>query len=239
MLERRYLLSGCMSALLFVMSASANIIQTGAFSTDDEQGEFDFTLRDASLVTIRTWSFGGGTNAAGQAILSGGFAPVLTLFVDSIGFLPPVVDSGGTAPSACGLRAIDPATNLCLDAYLTAILSPGAYVLILTQYDNFPLGNTPLDGFSESGNGNFTGGPFLLNAGPGYQRTGNWAVDVIATPLTSTPEPEASIGVMLLSTAWLLVRARIWRRRGGDANDNQKLHFIGRCRGASGGAIGS
>jgi hypothetical protein len=208
-----WLLCACgLSACLFVLpAAAANIVSTGSFLQDDNQKEFDFTLNTPATVIVQTWSFAGGTNANGQVIPAGGFAPVLTLFLDPTGFLPPAVDTGGTAPSGCGPRIIDPVSGFCLDGYLNENLGPGSCALLLTEYDNLPLGNTPADGFSEAGNGNFTGGPFLLNAGPGYQRTGNWAVDVIIAPASSAPEP-ATGGLMWLS-ATVLAAARLLRKR--------------------------
>lgn len=170
---------------------------TGAFVQDDDQQTFAFTLAGPATVTMRTWSFAGGTNANGQSISAGGFAPVLSLFDGSgllLGF-----DTGGVAPSGCGSRNIDPATGFCLDAYLNESLATGSYTLVLTELDNTPNGPTLADGFLEQGNGNFTGGPFLLNAGPGFQRTGDWAVDITSASLTPVPEPSAAPAAAFLS----------------------------------------
>ncbi len=148
----------------------------------------DFSLASTTDITLQTWSFGGGTNARGQVISAGGFALVISLF-DSSGNLL-ALDDGGVAPGACGPRKIDPATGFCLDAYFNGVLPAGVYTAVLTEWDNTPNGPTLGDGFVEQGNGNFTGGPFLLNAGQGFQRTGDWALDVPGlAPLTSVPEP--------------------------------------------------
>ena len=39
-----------------------------------------FTLTSQNFVTFQTWSFGGGTNAAGTVIPAGGFDPLISLF---------------------------------------------------------------------------------------------------------------------------------------------------------------
>ena len=106
-------------------------------------------------------------------------------------------DDGGVAPAGCGPRQVDAATGFCLDAYISGLFSAGSYTAVLTEWDNTPNGPTFDDGFSEQGNGNFTGGPFLLNAGPGYQRTGNWALDLPGAPAV-VPEPSYGALLMLL-----------------------------------------
>jgi hypothetical protein len=195
-----------LALLAFSAAAFADISYTGAFQADDDKFLTDFTLVSAMQITIRTWSFAGGTNAAGDVIAPGGFAPVLSLF-DSAGNLL-LLDSGGVAPGGCGPRSIDAATGFCLDAYINAFLSAGAYTTVLTQWDNTPNGPTLADGFLEDGNGNFTGGPFLLNAGAGFQRTGNWALDVPGTAITGVPEPQYAAFLAVLFLMILVIRSR-------------------------------
>jgi len=74
---------------------------------------------------MQTWSFAGGTDAAGEAIASGGFEPVLSLFDTSPSANLLGVDQGGVAPSGCRPRNLDPATGFCLDAYLQEDLPAG------------------------------------------------------------------------------------------------------------------
>jgi hypothetical protein len=128
---------------------------------------------------------------------------VISLF-DSSGNLL-VFDDGGVAPSGCGLRNVDPATGFCLDAYINLVLQAGTYTAVLTEFDNTPNGPTLEDGFVEQGGGNFTGGPFLLNAGSGFQRTGNWDLDI-----SSTPEPQPT--ELLVAGLFVLGLVRAWRK---------------------------
>lgn len=76
-----------------------NFSFTGTFSQDDNVQLFHFTVGDTSTVTLRTWSYAGGVNAAGQTIARGGFDPILALF-DGTGVLINQNDDGG-----CGLVA--------------------------------------------------------------------------------------------------------------------------------------
>lgn len=201
--------------VLIVLStnAFADVILsgTGSFSADDDKQQFSFSLSTSTNVTMRTWSFAGGTNANGQVILTGGFAPILTLFsaTGTQDFLGS--DAGGVAPGSCGSRNVDPGTSFCLDAYMNLSLTPGDYLLVLTQYDNTANGPSYPDGFLHDGEGNFTGGPFILNAGNSYQRTGDWAVD-ITTPTTTVPVPEPSTGSLLAMSIGLVVRTMQKRR---------------------------
>ncbi|HEY7388733.1 MAG TPA: DVUA0089 family protein [Bryobacteraceae bacterium] len=184
------------NALLVFLSSSAvafaDVSYTGTFTADDDTFRVDFSLPTTMPATVRTWSFAGGASAAGDAIPPGGFAPVVSLF-DSSGNLL-LFDDGGVAPFGCGPRNIDASTGFCLDAYINGALPAGNYTAVLTEFDNTPNGPTLADGFVEQGNGNFTGGPFLLNAGPGFQRTGNWELDVPGSPV-AVPEPEAAVPV--------------------------------------------
>jgi hypothetical protein len=52
--------------------------------TDFEQG---FSLSAPSTLTIQTWGFGGGTNAAGTVIPAGGFASLLVIGLGWMSFV--------------------------------------------------------------------------------------------------------------------------------------------------------
>ncbi len=62
--------------------------------------------------------------------------------------------------------ANDPATGLALDAWIVQDLSPGWYVVTLTQYGNSPIGSYLWNGFSETGNPSFTSNPGFAPGGP-------------------------------------------------------------------------
>jgi hypothetical protein len=74
------LISGSASA------SAANFSFIGNLNQDDSVQEFNFEVEGvAREVTLRTWSFAGGTNAEGQVIKNGGFDPVVSLFNSSTG----------------------------------------------------------------------------------------------------------------------------------------------------------
>ena len=190
--------------LLLSGSASAtNFSFTGTFGTDDEHQIFSFTVASTSTITLRTWSYAGGTNAAGTLIARGGFDPILALF-DSTGAKIGENDDGG-----CGLVAGDAVTTACWDTFFTATVNAGTYFASVQEYDNFNLG-TLADGFSRDGQGNFTGGFNCPDDQPSFQdvtglpgcgRTNAWAFDILGVDTatvenpTGVPEP-ASLALL-------------------------------------------
>ena len=71
--------SAAFALLAAISSANAadfSLSFTGALSNDEDIQFFNFTLTEVSDVTIRTFSYGGGTNAQGTVIPPGGFDPV-------------------------------------------------------------------------------------------------------------------------------------------------------------------
>ena len=195
--------------------ASADIIQRsyqGTFTTDDEIHTFSFVLATTSRVYVQSLGYGGGTNIGGTAISSGGFASALWLF-NSGGNLIADDNAGGTVGN-CGRRQGDPSafpSNACFDAYIPLSagagagvnLLPGSYTVDLTQQGNDLNGTTLSSGFSQAGQGNYTGGPFIDPFG--NQRDGHFAVDIVGV---DAPEP-ATLPTILLS---LVVLGFVYKR---------------------------
>jgi len=205
------------AAVFAVNPAAASPIAfsfSGTFLTDDMVQFLTFAVStQATPVTLQTKSFAGGTNAIGQVVPSGGFAPVLSVFNSAQNLL--TYDSGGVAPSGCGPRNIDSSTGMCLDAYLNLTLQPGNYTLALTEYGNIPNGPTLGDGFLLQGTGNFTGGPFLIYPLGMFQRDGNWEVDIVGAssatgPGSGVPEPHPA--VLWMSGLAVMGLVGAWRR---------------------------
>jgi hypothetical protein len=162
------------------LASAANFSFTGTFLTDDETESFTIVVPTSTTVLIRTWSYAGGTNAAGQVIPRGGFDPIVSLF-DSNGVLMGVNDDGGA------LVAVDPKTSAHYDSYLSEPALPaGTYTVVLTQNDNFPNGPYYSSGFHEQDAGNFTAMYTCSNmkfcddtfVALWNNRTGNWALDI-------------------------------------------------------------
>jgi hypothetical protein len=162
-------------------ASAANFSFTGNFTRDDDVQVFGFSVGTTSTVTLRTWSYAGGTNSQGAVIPQGGFDPILALF-DGSGNNIGENDDGG-----CGNVAQDAETGSCWDTYLQTSLTPGNYSVSVMQYDNFA-GSTLAAGFDRQGDGNFTAGNGCpdnqsqfndVTGRAGCGRNANWAFDII------------------------------------------------------------
>ncbi|WP_449422775.1 DVUA0089 family protein [Rhodanobacter lindaniclasticus] len=211
-----------MAAMMGMGTASAtpsDFSFTGTFSSDDNVQLFNFTAGGSSNIVLRTWSYAGGTNAAGNNIARGGFDPILALFDGSGAFINQNDDGG------CSLVAADAMTGECWDTYFGATLAAGNYTVAIMEFDNFANGPNLSDGFARSGQGNFTAGwnncsasifCDVSNHPPGNARDSHWAFDILnvegatQVPPNSVPEP-SSLGMLGLGA--LLCGLLAWRRR--------------------------
>ena len=192
--------------------ASANSFSyTGSFVTDDQIQEFLFSLSATSTVTTVTYSYAGGTNQAGASIPEGGFDPWLAIFNSSGGLV--ASNDDGT----CGQVGTDSVTGACFDSYISESLSAGSYTLVLSQSDNSPAGGTLGDGYTRTGQTDFTSsfgcsnGEFCdINAD---NRTPNWAVDIdnvtsSSLPGAAAPEPSTFLLLGAGFTGMVMLRRR-------------------------------
>jgi hypothetical protein len=101
---------------------SSYFAATGTFTHfSGEAHNFNFNLPATSDMLFRTWSHGGGTNAAGQTIPPGGIDSVLTLYTSAGGFIETNDDIG---PGQKDSQIIEPS------------LGPGNFRLELTNFKN-------------------------------------------------------------------------------------------------------
>ncbi len=156
---------------------------TGSFNNINDVQLFTFSVGATSTVTLRSYGYAGGTNAAGTVIPEGGFDPILALFQGtgpSAVYINQNDDGGSNVPA-------DSVTGAHYDTYLQLTdLTAGEYTVSIQDYANFAVGPTLGNGFS--GNA-LTGGTF--RDATGHNRDGNWAFDVLGVESAGTPTPSA------------------------------------------------
>lgn len=184
-----------LGVLLTSLASAANFSFQGTFTQDDQVQLFNFTVASTSTVTLRTWSYAGGVNAAGVTIARGGFDPIFALF-NSSGVLIGENDDGNALVPA------DSVTGQNFDTYFQTSLTAGSYTAAIMQYDNFPNGPNLSNGFANTGNPTFTGAFGCSNGRfcdvVPDNRTGLWAFDILgATSATSSVVPEPGITALV------------------------------------------
>lgn len=195
------------------VASASSFSYTGSFTTDDQIQEFLFSLSSTATVETITYSYAGGTNQHGDSISQGGFDPWLAIF-DSTGALVASNDNG-----TCGQVGMDSITGACFDSFISDSLNAGTYTLVLSQSDNSPaLGNLS-DGYTRTGQTDFTSsfgcsnGEFCdFNAD---NRTPNWAVDIDNVTSSSLPGSGAPEPATLLLLGGGLAGILALRRRSG------------------------
>lgn len=186
---------------------------SGSFTRDDALAQFTLDLPSADVLSVRSWSYAGGINAAGEAVAGGGFAPVLALF-DAQGWLLQLAHGSGSENVCSVLGSAAPASGFCWDAAFSLPLAAGHYTLVLSQDGNAPPDNLFTGSHAKAGMADYTGQDFLGQAGlqfiqvDGTPRTGHWALDITAS---AVPEPAGAL-LMLLGLAGAAGQ-RLARRR--------------------------
>ncbi|MFA6143091.1 MAG: DVUA0089 family protein [Candidatus Omnitrophota bacterium] len=211
-----------LSAILSIgtLAEASDYSFEGLFTQDDTVQFFNFSIGEATTVTVKTYSFTGGINAAGNPILGGGFDPILAIFSGTYsgGFsntesLKALYTTHNDDTNISDPGPFDPVTGESWDSYVNVNLGPGNYTAALVQYGNFYKsgGSSEFDPvFTQLGNGNYTAAdngsmeisPFWISdddIGLGAtKRDGHWAVDILKVDNAGvgdtlvTPEPISS-----------------------------------------------
>jgi hypothetical protein len=187
-------------------ASAASFSYTGNFVNDNDVQKISFSLLFDTTVTLETFGYGGGTNANGTVIPSGGFESTLQLFAIPSGLAVGGSILPGPSPT-CGPRVPDPTRlNFCQDAYAQVFLTAGNYLVALTQNPNTANGNLG-DGFLFDADPNFNNG-FVGTFG--FQGNSHWALDITAAAaVAATPEPGSAL---LAASALFLVGLGIRKR---------------------------
>jgi hypothetical protein len=206
------------------VASATGISYTGSFSTDDQLQYFQFTASNSSVI-INSLGYGGGTNVAGSKIPAGGFAPFLSLFDETGGSefaasngLIASTTSGSVPGGGCSGNPDPSVGGACLDVSITEgagqLIAGQMYLVVLSEVDNSPNGNTFGAGFSEVGNGDFTGPNFGCTNNSfcdpfGNNRTANYAVDITVNSAATVPEPGTEFLLLAGIAAALVLRKQL------------------------------
>ncbi len=157
----------------------------------DDSTQITVTLASAGILSLQTWGFGGGTNAAGNTILAGGFDPFVGVFQGTGGaavFIDGTSDDLSNFGSYAGCPPAGTVTigggPVCGDVAMSLSLAAGTYTVLLTDGAYIPnavfeTGGTLSDGFFDATSGFQT----CLDQNTCVDDTNQWALDI------TTPEP--------------------------------------------------
>ncbi len=215
---RTLLAAGLLATMTMVPKAQANSVSyTGTLanpdngtSTFDSSDSFilSFALSTASDVTLQTYGFGGGKNAAGTTIAPGGTDPFVGLFS---GTGNGAVFINGTSLVLTNYTPGCPPANTvsdfgdttCGDVTLTFDnLAAGSYTVLLSDGEYIPLaavgaGTTLGDGALDLTGGTFCNTEDVSTTTPCPNTSGAWALDVTESPLTTTAPEPASLALLV------------------------------------------
>jgi hypothetical protein len=207
------------------VTTGGEVSATGTFAVPQDVFLDTFTLPGSAAVTVQTFGFGGGINAAGSVIPSGGFDSFVGLFSGPPTSASILMNGGTSIASAPGTTQFFPGCppagtvaigteQICGDNRLTATLAAGSYTLLLSDADYQPNAFNPGDASpqdltSPSSYGDLTGGVFQTCNEQGVCITpnGNFAVDLLFASPSLVPEP----GTLLL--LGFALAALIWKRK--------------------------
>jgi hypothetical protein len=212
----KLLIAACVLVLSSAVSSADDFSFTGNFSGINDVQLFTFTVGSNSNVVLRTWSYAGGVNAAGQNIAAGGFDPILALF-QGTGASAVFVDQNDDGPT--GTVAEDPVTGAAYDTYLAVNnLTPGIYTVSVMDYANFANGPTLGDGFTGGAlpDSDCGAGPGTFCDFTGAFRDSHWAFDILGVESATTPPPTSPIpepSTIVLLGSGLAGLANVARRR--------------------------
>lgn len=216
---------GLLAALALAPDCKADSVSyTGTLASSSDVFETTLTLATASNVTVQTWGFGGGINAAGKVIPAGGFDPFFAIFSGTGSGASMVTDGMGNPfgtsdvlTNFSSFMGCPPAGTVniggatCGDITMNLELATGTYTLLLS--DGAYLPNAIFDnGTLSEAFTDLTGGAFqTCNGATCVNDTGNWAFDVTTShKIVNTPEPGS---LLLLGTGLFALASRLRRNR--------------------------
>jgi hypothetical protein len=208
-------------------AASVTTSYVGILASPETPVDYTVTLLTAGTVTLQTYGFGGGTNAAGTHVAAGGTDPFLAIF-SGTGNGATILTDGlsnayGTAldlSNYSSFMGCPPAgapviggSAQCADIVMTLALAAGTYTVVIGDgeyianavFDNGTLG----EGFTDLTGGNFCNA--AINGVDCPNASGAYALD-ITTAAGPAPAPEPSTMVLVSTLLTGFYGWRVWTR---------------------------
>ena len=198
------------SSAMTANSFAADFDFSGSFTADDDVLQFNISLASDSNVTLFSSSWD-----------DGGLDPILAVW-DAAGNKLFEQDDGLASGSQLS-NGVSYDYGVW-DSFFDVNLSIGDYIITVAQYDNFSISSLLSDGFSKTGNPNFTAafgcsnGQFCGVDTSDDNRTSDWAfhiLNVADADLDNGTVPEPSI-LALLGIAALGMASQCRRKRNAD-----------------------
>jgi hypothetical protein len=212
-----------LGAATCVCGSAETISNTGTLMSPEDTVLINVTLVANGSVTLQTYGFGGGTNAGGDVIPSGGFDPFVGLFSGTGSgavFIDGTSDiltnySPGCPPA--GTITIGSIPGQCGDVNLQFTgLAAGAYTVLLSDAEYLPYAVFEDSGVLGDGFVDLTAGVFQTcdDASDCNTDTANWALDITTSSESTAPSPvPESPSVELAGLGVILVAGWGWSRR--------------------------
>jgi hypothetical protein len=222
----------CVAGLGAAHGYADTVSYTGTLANAEDSFVTTVSVADDGTLTLQTFGFGGGVNAAGTTILSGGFDPFVGVFQgtgDGAVFVDGTSDiltnySPGCPPA--GTVTVGSVPDQCGDVDLQiGGLSAGTYTVLLTDGEYLPAAVFEDSGTLGDGFFDLTGGVFqtCVDENNCNTDTANWALDVTVGSGSSTPVPTpeppsvelAGMGAMLIA-GWMHCSKRLSKMKTGE-----------------------
>jgi hypothetical protein len=210
-------------ALCAVAAHGASISYTGSLANTQDTFQLVVTLSNPGTITLQTYGFGGGTNAAGTAIPSSGFDPLVALFSGTGAFALFIAGTSDALDNYSSYMGCPPAGVVTIGSFGGQCgdvtmqfnnLAAGTYTVLLSDGVYIPIGVFVAPAYLGNGFSDLTGGVFQTCVDMDNCRsdTANWALDVSTSDASSAvPEP-ASLGLAGLALA-ILALPRVLRSK--------------------------
>jgi hypothetical protein len=217
-----------LAVFLAIQAASGGTISyTGTLaSPDDASTVITVTLASGGTLGLETYGFGGGTNAASEAIAAGGFDPFVGVFAGTGNgalFIDGTSDLlSNYSPGCPPAGMVNIGGAVCGDVALSETLAAGTYTVLLTDGAYIPNAIYETNGTLGDGFNDLTGGAFqTCNTTDSGTKcitpTANWALDITApgTTATAAPEPGGLGAIGFAVITWSVAWRRRWRNKSG------------------------